>query len=78
MDDRWMDERDRAWRERDWRRSETYGRGGEDHGRSDAPRRGSEARSWPGAEGSPYEEPSRRRLVQHDEDYGERSYDRDL
>lgn len=26
MADRWMDERDREWRERDWRRSESYGR----------------------------------------------------
>ncbi|HSV03129.1 MAG TPA: BON domain-containing protein [Phenylobacterium sp.] len=27
MADRWMDERDRRWRDRDWRRSEDYGRG---------------------------------------------------
>ncbi|RAK51043.1 BON domain-containing protein [Phenylobacterium deserti] len=31
MADRWMDERDRQWRDRDWRRSENYGRGGEDY-----------------------------------------------
>ena len=35
MADRWMEERDRAWRERDWRRSEAYGRGGEERSWSD-------------------------------------------
>ena len=41
MADRWMDERDRRWRERDWRRSEDYGRG-EDERRFE----GGEDRSW--------------------------------
>ena len=49
MGDRWMDERDREWRERDWRRSEAYGRG-EARGRS------YEDRSWAGPQDEhPYE-----------------------
>lgn len=43
MADRWMDERDRRWRDRDWRRSEDMDRG-------DRPRfEGGEDRSWGGA-----------------------------
>ncbi|WP_374471929.1 BON domain-containing protein [Phenylobacterium sp.] len=41
MADRWMDERDRQMRDRDWRRSESYGRGG-DYGRDDDQRGGRE------------------------------------
>ena len=43
MADRWMDERERRWRERDWRRSEDTGRG--DTRRFE----GGEERSWGGS-----------------------------
>src|SRR5690349_13507008 len=43
MADRWMEERDRRWRERDWRRSEDIGRG--DQRRFE----GGEDRSWGGS-----------------------------
>jgi hypothetical protein len=44
MADRWMDERDRRWRERDWRRSEEYGRGGPSRNAEGG--RWNEERSW--------------------------------
>jgi len=40
MADRWMDERDRRFRERDWRRADDYGRGGQEARRH-------EDRTWP-------------------------------
>jgi len=73
-----MDERDREWRDRDWRRSEAYGRG-EERGRPGEPRRYGEERSWSrGADddrvGS-YEELRRRRMAYEadDDDYRGRS-----
>lgn len=67
MADRWMDERDREWRERDWRRSEAYGRGGAREGL----RRG-EDRSWSGAgyeDQDPFNDPSQARDFDDEEDY---------
>jgi len=70
-----MDERDREWRDRDWRRSEAYGRG-EERGRPGEPRRYGEERSWPRAgdeRGGPYEELRRGRMAYDEDDYGGRS-----
>jgi hypothetical protein len=75
MADRWMDERDREWRERDWRRSEAYGRG-EPRGRPGEARR-YEDRSWAGPAddpGGPYPPRGRTRAYGYeDEDYHGRS-----
>ena len=49
MADRWMDERDRRWRDRDWRRSEDIDREGGYAGEGYYPR-GGEARSFGGEE----------------------------
>jgi osmotically-inducible protein OsmY len=45
MGDRWSDDRDRRWRERDWRRAERYGRGRDDE-REDERRLAREDRTW--------------------------------
>jgi len=76
MADRWMNERDREWRERDWRRSEALGRGygreGEGFRGGEAQRRG-EDRSWSDPaehDVGPY---GPARAMQEDQDYGRRS-----
>lgn len=69
MADKWMDERDREWRERDWRRSEQYGRGG------DEVRRWGEDRSWSGAaddDRGPYESQDRDERDMAEEEYRRR------
>jgi hypothetical protein len=71
-----MDERDREWRERDWRRSESYGRGGEDRSRSDETERWDEERTWSAADDDeePYEQSGRYRAGHGEagDDYGAR------
>lgn len=71
MADRWMDERDREWRERDWRRSEAYGRG-EGRMRPLGARRDEESRSWSAGDDRYGEEPSRRQpgYGRDEQDYG--------
>jgi hypothetical protein len=70
MADRWMDERDRAWRERDWRRSETFdrdpGRAGEDRSWSRGAERDEDDRGG-------YGEAAPRWREAPEEDYGSRS-----
>lgn len=69
MPDRWMDERDRMRRDRDWRRSEEYGREDRDERRFV----GREDRSWGGPaddERSPYA--ARRSGPDRDRVFGER------
>jgi len=77
MADRWMDERDREWRERDWRRSEEYGRGGrgDDERRFGYSQGRGEDRTWSGAaddNGGAYEDAWRGQGAygEDDEDYG--------
>lgn len=77
MGDRWMDDRDRQWRERDWRRSEAYGRDGEDRVRGEEARR-REERTWGRSQderGAPHRELSRGRPAygEAEPDYGRRS-----
>jgi hypothetical protein len=67
-----MDDRDREWRDRDWRRSQVYGRADEERGRSYGARRREEDRSWAGPEDEPYD-PRRRAYDEGEPDYGGRS-----
>ena len=77
MGDRWMDERDQAWRDRDWRRWEAYG-GGEPSSRADEAGRWREERSWYGGSRE-RREPGER--AAHGEqargDYGREGYGRE-
>jgi osmotically-inducible protein OsmY len=73
-----MDERDRDWRVRDWRRTEAYGRGGEDRGRGGETSRWGEDRTWSGPaddDRGPYQRADRDRSSygEESEDYGGRS-----
>ncbi|HKR86873.1 MAG TPA: BON domain-containing protein [Phenylobacterium sp.] len=78
MADRWMDERDREWRERDWRRAEALGRGEADRERLGPARDYEEDRSWAGAaeeDDERYQELRRRRGAYREDapDYAGRS-----
>lgn len=75
MADRWMDERDREWRERDWRRAEALGRGDADRERLVPRRDYDEDRSWAAAaeEEDERHQELRRPRRQETPDYGGRS-----